>query len=51
MKTVIKRGEQLQKSAAVISYNDTMGRVNKVNQNIMDNPVIWKNKINITKRF
>jgi hypothetical protein len=39
MKTVNKRGKQIIKPAAAISYNDTMGGVDKIDQHIADNPL------------
>jgi hypothetical protein len=42
MKTVNKRGKQTIKPAAVISYNDTMGGVDKVDQHMANNPLTRK---------
>lgn len=42
MKTVNIRGEQKKKPLAVISYNDTMGGVDRVDQHIATNPVTRK---------
>lgn len=42
MKTVNKRGKHIIKPTAVISYNDTMGGVDKVDQHIANNPVTRK---------
>jgi hypothetical protein len=42
MKTVTKWGKQIIKPAAVISYNDTMGGVDKVDQHIANNPLTRK---------
>lgn len=41
MKSVNKKDKQIAKSTAVI-YDDTMGGVDKVDQHIADNPVMWK---------